>query len=139
YNSNIVFENLHGAYSVVVSHNFPTLKSVLDFFDGADRILVHCTARDDYQRLETGPVCDMYYVEDENPDYAKRIEIINEEQANALNDLWRRQPRELRGIGNDFRILAHSNGGLDFVYEETPLLNLIYELLSRRLDEYFAE
>lgn len=139
YNSKIVFENLQEAYSVVVNHNFPTLKSDLDFFKGADRIFVHCTVRDEYQGFETGPGCDMYYIKDENPDHAKRIEIINEEQAKALDDLLRPPSIHQWGIGKDFRILAHSNGGLDFVYEETPLLNLIYELLSRRLDEYFTK
>jgi len=138
YNSRIVFENLQEAYAVVVNHNFPTLTGDLDFFNGADRILVHCTARDDYQGIETGSGCDMYYVKDENPDHAKRIEIINEEHAKALNDLLR-PPVSQWGIGKDFRILTHSNGGLDFVYEETPLLNLIYELLSRKLNEYFAK
>src|SRR5437868_4617220 len=70
-----------------------------------------------YQGIETGPGCDMYYVKDENPDHAKRIEIINEEQAKALNDLLQ-PPVSQWGIGKDFRILTHSNGGLDFVYEE---------------------
>ncbi len=139
YNSKIVFENLQEAYSVVVNHNFPTLQSDLDFFKGTDRILVHCTVRDEYQGFETGPGCDMYYIKDENPDHAKRVEIINEEQAKALDDLLRPPSIQQWGIGEDFRILIHSNGGLDFVYEDTPLLNLIYELLSRRLDEYFAK
>src|SRR6266699_2048610 len=126
YNSKIVFENIQQAYAVVISHNFPTLQSDLDFFEGADRILVHCTARDEYQGIETGPGYDMYRVKDESPDHTKRIEIINEEQAKALNDLMWLQPRELRGIGKDFRIVSYSNGGLDFAYEETPLLNPIY-------------
>jgi hypothetical protein len=81
----------------------------------------------------------MYFVKDENPGHPKRIELVHEEQAKALDDLWRLQPRTLRGNGKDFMILARSHGGLDFVYEETPLLNLIYHLLSRRLDKYFAK
>ncbi len=81
----------------------------------------------------------MYYVKDENPDHAKRIEIINEERAKALNDLLRPPSIDLWGIGKNFRISARSNGGLDCVYEETPLLNLIYKLLRRKLDEYFAK
>jgi len=139
YNSKIVFENLQEVYSIVISHNFPTLKSDLDFFEGADRILVHWTARDEYQGIAIGPGYNMYYIKDKNPDHAKRIEIINEEQAKALNDMIMLQPRELRGIGKDFRLSARSNGALDCVYEETPLLNLIYMLLKRRLDEYFAK
>ena len=139
YNSKIVFENLQEVYSIVISHNFPTLKSDLDFFEGADRILVHWTARDEYQGIAIGPGYNMYYIKDKNPDHAKRIEIINEEQAKALNDMIMLQPRELRGIGKDFRLSTRSNGALDCVYEETPLLNLIYMLLKRRLDEYFAK
>ena len=139
YNSKIVFENLQEAYSVVVSHNFPTLKSDLDFFDGADRILVHFTARDEYQGVATGPGYNMYYVKDENPNHAKRIEIINEEQAKALNDLLRPPSIDQWGTGKNFRISAHSNGALDCVYEETPLLNLIYKLLRRKLNEYFSK
>lgn len=139
YNFTVVFENLQEAYSVVVTHNFPALKTDLDFFNDADRILVHCRLRDEYQGFETGPGYDMYYVKDENPNHAKRIEIINEEQAKALNGLLRPPSIDQWGIGKDFRILAHSSGALDFVYEETPLLNLIYKLLSGRLDEYFAK
>jgi len=139
YNSKIVFENLQEAYTVVVSHNFPTLKSDLDFFDGVDRILVHFSARDEYQGFETGPGYAMYYVKDENPDHAKRIEIINEERAKALDDLLQPPSIDQWGIGKNFRISARSNGALDCIYEETPLLNLIYTLLQRKLDGYFAK
>lgn len=137
YNLRVVFENLQEVYSFVVNNNFPTLKSDLDFFNGANRILVHCTAKDEYQGLVTGPGYDMYYIKDKNPDHTKRIEIINEEQAKPLNDLLR-PPIDQWGVGKNFRISARSNGVPDFVYEETPLLNLVYMLLKRRLEEYYV-
>jgi hypothetical protein len=139
YNAKIVFANLQEAYAVVTSHNFPTLQRDLDFFESADRTLVHWMVKEEYQGFNTAPGYDMFYVKDESPDRAKGLEIISEEKAKTLDDLWRVQPRELKGIGKNFRILARSNGSLDFVYEDTPLLNLIYQLLSRRLDEYFAK
>lgn len=139
HNSAVVFKNLQEAYSVFINHNFPTLHTDLDFFERADRILVHWSVREEYKGFDTVPGYDMFYVKDNNPGHTKGLEIINEEQANTLNDLTRQQSKELRGIGKDFRILAHSSGALDFVYEDTPLLNLIYQLLIPRLNDYFTK
>lgn len=138
YNFKVAFQNLQEAYHVVLANNFPTLKNDLDLFKGADRILVRCTVREEYQGFDTGPGYDMYYIKDETPTNQKTIEVLDEKQSQVLDDLTRKQAADRWGAGEGFRVTVHHSSMLDFIYEETPLLNLIYELLKDRLDNYFA-
>lgn len=139
YNLRLAFQNLHEAYRVVIAHNFPTLENELDLFRRADRILVQFTVRDEYQGVETAPGYSMYYVKDETPTNQKTVEVLDEERSKALDDLTRQQPAYRWGVGNDFRVVSRRDSTLDFIYEETPLLNLTYELLKDRLDKHFAK
>jgi hypothetical protein len=138
HNFRIIIENLQMAYEAVRGNNFPTLKEELDFFGDSDRLFVHFTAKENYEGNDVGPIYKMYFTRSNVTQTEKTVELIDAERTSSLDKLFWESAKENRGVGDGFMLLSAFEGLLDFLYQDTPLLNLIYELMGRRLKEYFG-
>jgi hypothetical protein len=132
-NLHIVFDNLPDAYAQVVQNNFPTLTNELDLFEKANAIYVSADIKDTYTDFASGPTYRMYYIQE--PDRKERsIEFIDEASAQKYEQLiWSKEQR----AKTPFKLISASHSTLDFLYSDTPLLDLIYDILTTRLKNHF--
>lgn len=139
HNLNVVFRNLEDAYKVVIARNFPNLQTELDLFGKADEIAVNYTVRDKYKSRRDGPTYRMFYLQAKSYHQKKSIKFINNEQADRLRNLIFQNDLKIDMYDNQsFKLLGAQHSILDFLYEETPLLNLVYQLLENRLKQYLG-
>ena len=130
-----IFDNLPSAYGQIVQNNFPTLHKELDLFGRANVIYIFPDIPDKYTLRSDGPMYKIYYL-NEPKRKGKAIEFINAEQAKKYDEIiWSSTKRNEAS----YEIVSASHSGLDFLYHDTPLMDLIYEILTDRLREYFGK
>lgn len=132
-NLQTVMDCLPGAYDHVVQANFPKLTQELDLFEGANVIYVSADIKDKYTGMATAPTYKMYFV-NEPGRKDRSIEVIDADVAKKYEELvWSSTKRDRA----PFKIVSASHSSLDFLYNPTPLANLIYTILAERLKDYF--
>ena len=132
-NLRTVFDNLPDAYAQIVRNNFPTLKEELDLFEQANAIYVSADIKDTYTDFTSGPTYRMYYVH-ESGRKKRSIEFIDETSAQKYEELvWSKEKR----ANAPYQLISANHSSLDFLYSDTPLLDLIYNILTTRLKNYF--
>ncbi|MEK7570885.1 MAG: hypothetical protein AAB553_01305 [Patescibacteria group bacterium] len=140
YNLKNVFTNLESVYSTIINNNFPYLKKELSLFEEADKIIVFWNVKDRYNGIGTGPTYSMYFLQSQIKNEKKTLEILEEDQIESFSkkDIFEaaRNP-EIKFRSNNYKILSIRNSVLDFIYEDSPMLNLAYMILEKRLKEYF--
>ena len=131
WNLRVFFENFPSAYGSMIEQNFPRLKDQLKPFRGATRVVFFFDAKEEYKSMEEAPSIMFYYLKGANErelqiDLHKKGEDTNLEQSLAKTKL-----------GETVQIDAESYvwiGGpsmvLDFIFEDLPMLTLIYEQLA---------
>jgi|GEM_PF-3476001 len=140
YNFRTVFSNLEDAYNTILTNNFPAIRNKLDLFGPADEISVNYTLRDEYKSHSDGPTYKMFYLKSKGYAQKKSIKFINDEQADRLHNLIFQNEHKIYMYDNQsFKLLQAQHSVLDFLYEDTPLLNLVYQLLETRLKQYLAK
>jgi len=134
-NLRVVFDNLPSAYKQVIHNNFPTLGQELDLFGEANVIYIFPEISNNYMQQPHGPSYKTYYFND--PDRVdKGIEFIDADQAKKYDKIvWSSTERSKANQ----KLITASHSNLDFLYHETPLINLIYKLLTARLTGYFGK
>jgi hypothetical protein len=132
-NFRTVFDNLLDAYNQMLRNNFPTLLEQLDLFGKANTIYVHANIKEKYTDTASAPSYKMIFVYEPNKTN-KSIKFIDDESAKKYENLiWNSEERK----NNPVKVYSAIHSHLDFLYSDTPLRNLIYELLTTRLKEYF--
>jgi len=59
-----------------------------------------------------------------------------DKQAEEFNNFdW--EKREIDYQKNKYKVVPIGSSDLDFIYEDTPMLDFVYHLLDDRLKEYF--
>ncbi|MDK2899480.1 MAG: hypothetical protein PWQ10_667 [Patescibacteria group bacterium] len=134
-NLKVVFNNLPAAYEQVVQNNFPTLGHELDLFGKSNIIYIFSDISGKYTQRSDNPTYKMYYFNEPNRK-SKAIDFINIEQAKKYDEIIRSSTKR---NNVSYEIISASHSNLDFLYHETPLIDLIYELLTTRLREHFEK
>ncbi len=140
HNLNIVFDNLSSAYEQIILNNFPLLKKDFSLFQEANKILVRYKLKEKYTDFGSGPTYEMFYLKADNNATQKSIEVIEDSEANTLNKLfYSGGPYKYEYKGGRYTLLSAQHSVLDFIYDDTPLFSLVYEILVRRVNQYFEK
>ena len=138
HNLKIFFENLVEVYNSILQNNFPLLYNELSLFREADTILVSWNIKDSYKNFQDGPTYKLYYLKAENKKVQPSINLFSEAEAKTFKDLDFKT-RELTFRKKKYQIISRRSSVLDFIYEDTPMLNFIYNELEEQLKNYFEE
>ncbi len=138
YNLNIIFNNLVVAYKTIIKNNFPLLENELSLFGDVNIVAVSWNVKDEYQGFGSGPTYKMYYLRSKSAGAQHTIEVLDDVEAKEFMALdFSKQ--EINFRGERYEILSIRSNVLDFLYEDTPMLNLVYQILRERLKEYFND
>lgn len=138
YNLNIIFDNLVAVYQTIIVNNFPLLENELSLFGAANIVAVSWDVKDEYQGFDSGPTYKMYYLRSKSMGTKHAIKVLNDVEAREFMALDFSK-REINFRGGRYEILSIKSSVLDFLYEDTPMLNLVYQILRERLKEYFKD
>lgn len=117
------FENLPSVYKTILGNNFPILKNELSLFSKADKIIIT-------------PTYKMFYLKSGNKNVGRSIEVLTNKQTEEFNNFdW--EKREIDYQKNKYKVVSVRSSVLDFINEDTPMLDFVYHLLDDRLKEYF--
>lgn len=134
YNFKLIVENLLEVYNNFINSNFLLLKEELSIFENnSNKILFSIELKENYEN-HIWPWYKIFYLKS-NSNLEKNIEFINYDEIEKLD--FPKTDRILKYKWIDYEIISYSSGILDFLYEETPMLNLIYKKLERRMKCYF--
>ena len=140
HNLNIVFDNLPSAYEQLIFNNFPLLKEEFSLFQEADKILVRYKLKERYTDYGSGPTYEMFYLKADSGASQKSIEVIGDSEADVLNKLfYSGGPYKFEYKGIQYTLLSVHHSVLDFIYDDTPLFKLVYEILLQRVKQYFEK
>lgn len=136
YNLKIFFDNLVEVYENVLQNNFPLLKDELSLFGKADTILISWNVKDNYKNFQNGPTYEIYYLQSKTKNNQKQIYLLTDDEAENLkkSDF---SAKEIDFRNNKYQISSKRSSVLDFIYEDTPMLNFIYKEIEERLKDYF--
>lgn len=130
------FENLPSVYKTILGSNFRILKNELSLFSKADKIIVTFAVKDEYISFQDRPSYKMFYLKSENKNVERSIEVLTDKQAEEFNNFdW--EKREIDYQKNKYKVVPILSSDLNFIYEDTPMLDFVYHLLDDRLKEYF--
>ena len=140
HNLNIVFDNLYSAYEQIILNNFPLLKEEFSLFQEADTILVRYKLKEKYTDFGSGPTYEIFYLKSDANTQQKSIEVIGDNEADTLNKLfYSKGPYSFEYKGSQQTLLSAHHSVLDFIYDDTPLFKLVYEILLQRVKHYFEK
>lgn len=135
-NLKLFFENLSSVYETILENNFPILKNELSLFSKADKIIITFAVKDEYKSFQDIPTYKMFYLQSENKNVERSIEVLTNKPAEEFNNFdWKK--REIEHQKNKYKVVSIRSSILNFIYEDTPLLDFVYDLLDDRLKEYF--
>lgn len=135
-NLRVFFENLSQVYDSIVKNNFPLLERELSLFSKADTTLISWKIRENYQDYQSGPTYELYYLKSDAKEFERTVWNLSDEEKESIKKYDFRKP-ELKFRGVDFRIIGILNSALDFIYEDTPMLNFVYKELESQVKNYF--
>lgn len=136
HNFNIFFESLPRVCRTLIRNNFPLLEKELSLFEKADKIAVSWLAKDNYNKTKNIPIYEMFYLKSEKRDIKQSVEILNDEETKMFKNIDLRK-NNVNFRGENYKIIMRQSSILDFLYEDTPMLNFIYKLLEDKLKAYF--
>ena len=130
YNFSTVVENFSQSYQKLLTNNFPTLDKELSLFGSADTIFA------DFSPNDVHPTYSLFYLKSSDNIGNEKIQIADETTKGKLQNL-NSSNRNVSINGKEYTIISSSHSSMDFVYKETPLLDLSYDLLKNRFKYYF--
>jgi hypothetical protein len=130
-NLKIFFDGLLQTYDSFIDNNFPKLSRELSLFDDANIIAISCEMKE-----KSRPTYEVYYLASENMRDGQKIVLLDEKEKEDFKKYDLRMG-EVNFRGNKYNLRKGMSSILDFIYDETPMLNYIYKALSRKLEKYF--
>ncbi len=138
HNLELLFDELPVVYDEMLETNFPLMKNKLSLFNEIDRIVIVYCFQDEYKRYEDHPAYMTFWLKAKEDEEDKSIDLTPKESGLKFwNHDWKQEAMEYDG--KSYRITYISHAGLDFLYEDTPMLNYIYDLLTDKLTKYLGK
>ena len=136
-NLKIFFDNLPKVYNDVVLQNFPKIARELPLFGDASRVIVSFSVKEECKTFQDRPKIEFFYLKTEKQD-SLEIEIDrNGEHKELLGLSWDYLGKDIEIKGKKHRLISGSSGVLDFIYDDLPMFNFLYEILEKNLKRYF--
>ena len=138
HNLDIVFAHLLETYNILLNNNFPLCRDEFSLFGSGNLILVNYRLKDNYTDHASGPTYEMFYLKEIGGDSQPAVDVIGEPEAKELRKfVSSKGPDKFIYRNKGYKLFSSTHSVLDFIYQDTPLLKLVYELLSRRIERYF--
>jgi hypothetical protein len=136
-NLRVFFENLPTAYNQIISTNFPDIKDDLSLFNNVSLEVVLFSAKEEAKAFTDGPIIGFFGLS--SPDENKqKIILSRRESAGELANLSLKKFREnIVFDGKKYTVSSASEGVLDFIFDDTPMLNFVYHLIKNYLKDHF--
>lgn len=134
-NLEIVFQNLQSVYNDILSCNFPKIYNDLSLFKGASKVIGIYSLKDNYIFYDY-PSINIFYLKSEEPeDFEIRLYDVNERPFNR-QDITSKP--EIKFEGKPYQLVRPPISiPLEFLYEDTPMLNYVYSILGQNLRVFF--
>jgi hypothetical protein len=137
-NLSIFLAHLDNVYTCMINQNFPEIKNDLPIFGIAKRIIVIFTVEENYENFH-GPSIQFYYLVDESLDKIV-FELYSSDEVPEISTFHPINWNASFSIKErNYKIVAASDGVLDFIFDDTPMMNYCYELLENNLKRYFEK
>jgi hypothetical protein len=137
HNFRLVLANFKSAYTAVIKNNFGNTQDGISLFKRVSNILAAYQEVADSDYLTRGPQYRLIKLKD-NSFSEGDVKIIEYSEAIELERMLISK-RKIRYQGKDYTNLQIMNGNADFLFHDTPLLELIYQNLNSDTEEYFNE
>jgi hypothetical protein len=134
----IFFENLNSVYSLIVDTNFPEFKIFLSMFGDANRIVIVYDIQEEYD-MQHFPSIEYHFFVDESLDEIV-FEIYNSREIpESLSIDQIRSGKDLLVNGRKCKKISDICSTLDFIFDDTPMMNYCYQLLEENLKRHFLQ
>lgn len=137
-NVKVFYDNFIRIYDSLIQTYFPILISELQFFNTFNLVIIILDFTDIANRYS--PSIEYYYLKS-NSNVRPKIIIYNSNDTNIplrRDNLRHYYKSELIFENNSYKYVYAQFSVLDFIYDETPILDSINKLMKERLKEYFA-
>lgn len=136
-NLRVFFENLPTAYNQIISTNFPDIKDDLRLFDNVTLEVVLFSAKEEAKAFTDQPIIGFFGLS--SPDQNKqKIILSRRESAGELANLSLEKFREnIVFDGKNYVMISASEGVLDFIFDDTPMLSFVYHLIENYMKNHF--
>ena len=133
HNMKKIIDNLPECYDAILKKNFTGIEDKIGLLHGADLLLFNYNLIDQYA-YDDVPTLHQYYLQCKNEiDKSGNIKVVSD------MELERYPIRFGKYENKEYKIIRSVHSALlNTLYTKTPLLNLIKELLSDRLKDYFS-
>lgn len=136
-NIDILFSHLPETFEAIVEENFPGLVDELSLFGGASKIVVTYEVSESYDSKEDAPTMCLYHFTNDEED---TFDILVSHDKSSRFYKWIDQNKLRDKIGDtiefdgtSFELQGYSSKVMDHLYQETPMLNFIYEQIGNNI------
>ncbi|MGD0159631.1 MAG: DUF4365 domain-containing protein [Candidatus Bathyarchaeia archaeon] len=135
-NLGIFFDNLPTVYNQIISTNFPNVKD-LSLFDNATLEAVLFSAKKEVKAFTDRPTVEFFGLSCPT-DNEQRIFLSRKESAGELANIsFRDFGKTVVFKGKSYTMTSARQCALDFIFEDTPMLDFVYGLIEEYLKEHF--
>lgn len=140
FNLRAFFEALPEVFEQLVKNNFPDLEKELSLFRGVDKLLVVIHGlKEEYKTIQDSPSFEYLYLKQKGGISAKQsIEVIFDEPSNPFPEIDLRQ-REISYQGIEYEIPYAGSSVKDFIFEDLPMMEFVYDEIKARLSDYLKK
>lgn len=139
---NKIYKNLAVTYNSLLQNHFSQLFDKLNFFANFDKVIIHVQFEKETRCGE--PNYAFYYLKSENEnktDSYYEIYFDDEFPYNKEDFQFRKtnEPTIIILSETKYQLISYGHGGNDFIYHETPVLELCYKILEDKFEKYFED
>ncbi len=137
------FNNLPYVYNEILMCNFPKISDELPLFKKASKLIVSYFLKDKYDSLEDMPRLKIFYLKSIEPEdfnisfFDMKESVIIDFTKEYLSKISKRENNEIEFENNVYQPISYSYMPLDFIYNETPMLNYMYGTLESNFEIFF--
>lgn len=137
---NKIYKNLAVTYNSLLQNHFSQLFDKLNFFANFDKVIIHVQFEKEKRCGE--PNYAFYYLKSENENKTDSYyEIYFDDEFPYNKEEFRKtnEPTIIILSETKYQLISHGHGGNDFIYHETPVLELCYKILEDKFEKYFED
>ena len=140
---NKIYKNLAVTYNSLLQKHFSQLFDKLNFFANFDKVIIHVQFEKETRYGEPNYTCYYLKLENENKtDSYYEIYFDDEFPYNKEDFQFNGKTNKSTIITlseTKYQLISYSYGGNDFIYQETPVLELCYKILEDKFKKYFED
>jgi hypothetical protein len=136
-NLSIFFDNLPDVYDKVITANFQDIKDDIPLFGNVDLEIILLDAKEEVKACTDAPLMGYYGLSLSNKEKMS-VRFSRRENAGSFSSLSMKQfQQEMLIDGKTYKMVTAKGQVLHFIYEDTPMLDFIYNEIKDNLSRYF--